>query len=258
MSGHHISAVALTGSLTVAPLVRHAAGDGHERRESRQLIKMLPSLGAVQPELLLLDPLYFDLTTIRMIRERGMHALIKGARMPDRVVITDARNDFAADAAEWNDLGYDATRLCRWWMEGTTKDFGDMAVQVVRISERSSKTGEQRSWWVVTTDHSLSPVELREASYCRWRIENRYFKELNQRVRTKRFAVKDQRSFTTMLTLLSVGMALAKWATVILARFGSLRKEFVGTEKATLACWMLRLREQLPEGCLAFSAAGHE
>lgn len=126
---------------------------------------------------------------------------------------------------------------------------------MVCISKRSSKTGEQRRWWVVTTGHSLPPADLRETFYWRRRIENSYFKQLNHRVLTKPFAVKDPRSFTTMLTLLIVGMVPAKWVPVILVRFGSLRKESVGTEKTTLTCSMVRLREHVPAGWLSFSAA---
>jgi hypothetical protein len=253
-----MSVVALTGSLTAAPLMRHIPREGYERRESRALITALPSLGRMQPELLLLDPLYFDVSTITMIRSRGMHALIKGAHMPHRTIISDAANDFAADAAEWHASGYDTQRLCRWWIEATAKLFATIPVVVARISERDSKTAALRSWWVVTTDHSLCGGELREASYCRWRIENRYFKELSERAGTKRYAVKDSRSFTSMLMLLSIGMALVKWFTTILARFDALRKEIIGTEKATLGCWMLRLRELLPPGWLAFAAPAHE
>jgi hypothetical protein len=257
MSGHWMSVVCLTGSLTVAPLVAHMRGAGHELQKSRALIKELASLGRAKPQLLLLDPLYFDTTTITMIRRLAMHVLIKGEAMTHRTVVADAANQFDAGAAEWSAGGYDGERLCRWWAEGMTATFAGISVEVIRFTETRSKSGEIRTWWVVTTDHSLSGAELREAGYCRWRIENHYFKQLNERTGSKRFSVKDHHSFTTMLTLTSIGMALVKWAIVILSRFRSLRKRVIGGEKLTLAAWATRLTENLPEGCFAFGCRGH-
>ena len=258
MSGHWMSVACLTGSLTIAALVGHMRGPGHELQQSSTLIKKLAKLGTAKPQLLLLDPLYFQTTTIKMIRTRGMHVLIKGESMAHRTIVADAANQFDAGAADWSATGYDSERLCRWSVEGTIATFAGISVQVGRFTETHSKSGKTRTWWVVTTDHSLSAAELREAGYCRWRIENHYFKQLNERTGSKRFSVKDQRSFTTMLTLTSIGMALVKWAVVILSRFGSLRKRIIGTEKRTLASWATRITDSLPEGCFAFGSLGHE
>lgn len=258
MSGHSIRAACLTGSLTVTPLVAHMHGKGHELEKSRRLIKALAGFGSAKPQLVLLDALYFETTTIEMIRRLGMHVLIKGKSMTHRAVVADAANQFDAGAAAWVATGYDNERLCRWWAEGTCATFAGIAVQVTRLSETHSKSGNTRTWWVVTTDYSLSAAELREAGYCRRSIENHYFKQLNERTGSKRFSVKDHRSFTTMLILTSLGMAFVKWAKTIFSRFRSLCKSVIGSEKLTLACWSLRLTESLPEGCFAFRDGGHE
>ncbi|MFO8064626.1 MAG: hypothetical protein R6V29_08325 [Spirochaetia bacterium] len=210
MSGHWMSVACLTGSLTIAPLVAHMRGPGHELQKSRLLIKKLPSLGRAAPQLLLLDALYFDTTTITVIRRLGIHVLIRGESMTHRTVVADAANQFDAGAADWVSSGYDGERLCRWWTESTTATFAGISVEVVRFTETRSKSGQTRTWWVVTTDYSLSGAERREAGYCRRRIENHYFTQLNERTGSKRFSVKDHHSFTTMLTLTGLGMALVK------------------------------------------------
>ncbi len=258
MSGHWMSVACLTGSLTIAPLVAHMRGPGHELQKSRLLIKKLPSLGRAAPQLLLLDALYFDTTTITVIRRLGIHVLIRGESMTHRTVVADAANQFDAGAADWVSSGYDGERLCRWWTESTTATFAGISVEVVRFTETRSKSGQTRTWWVVTTDYSLSGAELREAGYCRRRIENHYFTQLNERTGSKRFSVKDHHSFTTMLTLTGLGMALVKWAIPIFSRFGSLRKTLLGSEKLTIASWAARLSERLPGGCFAFGSHGHE
>lgn len=251
MGGHWMAIATLVGAITAAVKLRRCRGQGWERREGRRLIEEISALGETAVELVLLDALYFDAATFELTRRHGLDLLVKSQEAGYRKVTADAANYIDNCGADVGDSGYDDHRLCRWSVEVTTGSFGGYAVQVARLTEHFSTTGEQRQCWITTTDLSLAPAELREAAHRRWAIET-YFKQLNASVQTKRFALHDAKAFTAMLTLVCIGTALADAARAIIARRPLLAKRFLDGEKPTRQTWMMRMVECLPEGVFAF------
>lgn len=251
MSGHWIAVLALTGKITVCAQLRRCRGRGWERHEGRHLIEAAATLGPARPELMLLDALYFDIRTVELIRRADMHVLIKSEQADYRSVTADAENHINACGADIAESDYDGERLCRWWVEITGGSFAGHQVQVARLTERFSASEEVRQCWITTTDLCLSPAELREAAHRRWAIET-YFKQLNASTSTKRFALRDPRAFTAMLTLVCIGAALSDAARALIARNPRLARRFLDGEKPTRETWMMRLVECLPEGVFAF------
>lgn len=200
---------------------------------------------------MLLDALYFDAPTVELIRGADMHVLIESEQADYRSVTADALNHITACGAEFHDSDYDGERLCRWWVEVTSGSFAGHPVQVARLTERFSSNEEERQCWITATNFSLSPAELREAAHRRWAIET-YFKQLNASASTKRFALRDARAFTAMLSLLCIGTALSDAVRALLCAHPRLARRFLDGEKPTRETWMLRLVESLPEGVFAF------
>lgn len=252
MGGHWMAIAALVGEITAAVKLRRCRGQGWERREGRRLIEELGAVGETGVELVLLDSLYFDVTTFETAGRNGVDVLVKSEKARYRSVTADAANYIDACGADADDSGYDDHRLCRWSVEVTTGWFAGVPVQVARLNERYSRSGEKRRCWVTTTDFSLDPAELREAAHRRWAIET-YFKQLNASVQTKRFALHEPKAFTAMLTLVCIGNALADAARAVIARRPLLAKRFLDGEKPTREAWMMGIAESLPEGVFAFT-----
>lgn len=77
----------------------------------------------------------------------------------------------------------------------TSDTFADYPVTIAHLVEEYPKrSGNSREEaWIITTDLSLSPREIREAAHVRWSIENDCFKKLSTLAGTKRFHFKQRR-----------------------------------------------------------------
>ena len=77
----------------------------------------------------------------------------------------------------------DGTCMGGYWytIHAVAEEFADFPVRVLRVSEhysasQTSRTA-QRTFWVATTDMSLSPEAAREAAHLQWTIENGDFRD---------------------------------------------------------------------------------
>lgn len=68
--------------------------------------------------------------------------------------------------------------------------------------------GQTETFWVITTDESLTAAELREIAHLRWRIENNAFKELNEQTGSKRAYIKDAHAKHALMLIQFLGMTL--------------------------------------------------
>lgn len=258
MGGHYLCALALHGELSYPVLIQGCSGRGRELEAGKVLIrKASSSLGELKPELLLLDSLYFTRTIFQLAHTNGFHVLIKSSDPEFRTVLQDAKFRFSLGPQSVQKVdrsgGYDALRLCSWSLETTSESFAGLPVRVAHLVESFSKNPEDppHQAWIVTTDLSLLPEELREAAYARWSIENDVFKKLSHLTATKRFHFKDQKPFLALLRLLCVAVTAFELALFILSLSKELFKVFRGGIKPTLFGLFSRLTEYLEEGAFA-------
>lgn len=84
--------------------------------------------------------------------------------------------------------------------------------KVARVEEEKlkPKPGQEKNevFWVITTDQSLSALEMRELAHLRWRIENNVFKRLNELVGSKRGWIRNGQLKAVLLVLWLVGLLL--------------------------------------------------
>ena len=181
-----------------------------------------------------------------------MHILIKGSNPDFRDVLKGALATFNSNQNDFFETytGFDEKRLCAWIMQETTDTFAGYPVRIVRIIEKHSK-GRQKELWILTTDFSLSPQELPEASYLRWSIENDVFKKHSAQAGTKRFHSKDLHSFLIMLTLFCAALVAFQLALTILFSLSVEFKYLLGGMKRTLRNLFERLKEHLEDQVFA-------
>lgn len=259
MGNHHVVAFGLATTGEVFPcMIGGTPGRGHELKRA---IGMLPRLVARfppghKPELLLYDYLGFTKTLFRAADKAGVHILVKGGDSDFRELINDARLLFQVDSpqAEGRASGFDRERLTSWELEETSNTFAGFPVRVVRLVERPLKGSgrdEPHISWIVTTDSSLSPRELREAAHVRWSIENNVFKRLSGAVATKRFHFKDQQPFITMLRIVCAAVIAFDVLTFMMDRLSGGRKGWIGSIKQTYGIVFAVIYALLEDNCLA-------
>jgi hypothetical protein len=217
MSNHYLSAFVLSGKTEYPLLVENCEKRGKELPISEVLLdKAQKLLGDNFPLLILFDALYFNEKSFKRVRERNAHILIK-CKDPDfRAVLKDAQFIFDAKDEVTDKIqtvnGFDSKRLCKWEMKITSGDFAGYPIQIAHLIEDYplEKNEDKRhiECWIVTTDFSLKPNEIREIAHRRWHIENNVFKRLSHLVGTKTFYFRDPEPFFNLIRILCLALAV--------------------------------------------------
>jgi hypothetical protein len=215
MGQHHVVAFDLCGKIDYPLMVSNAHSRGKELPVARQIVENAAQVLKDRfPQLFLLDSLYFNQPFFDCIRSKGAHLLIKSDEPSFREVLVDAKfvfenkNDLVVPVEEKH--GFDEFRVCSWRIEKTSGVFAGYPIQIAHLLEDypKRKKNQHLECWIVTTDLTLLPEEIREAAHLRWHIENNDFKRLSHHTATKRFYFKDPKPFFTMLRLFCTAIAL--------------------------------------------------
>ena len=216
MSNHYLSAFVLSGKTEYPLVIENCEKRGKELPVSKVLLdKAQMLLGDNFPQLLLYDALYFNENSFKRTREKGAHILIKCKEPEFREVLKNARFIFDAKDEVTDKIqtakGFDSKRMCRWEMKITSGDFAGYPIQIAHLIEDYPLEKEDKSHiecWIVTTDFSLKPNEIREIAHRRWHIENNVFKRLSHLVGTKTFYFKNPVPFFNLIRLLCLALAV--------------------------------------------------
>lgn len=98
-----------------------------------------------------------------------------------------------------------------WGVRGVTwtdLEFPLNVARVVEIPLKGENAGQPQTFWVLTTDLTLLPSELRELAHLRWRIENNLFKSLNARVGSKRGYIRNRHVRLALLLIWFFGWTI--------------------------------------------------
>ena len=215
MGQHHVVAFDLCAQVDYPLMVSNSHTRGKELPVAKQMVENAAYVLADRfPELFLLDSLYFNQPFFDCIRSKGAHLLIKSDEPEFREVLADAKfvfenkKDLVVPVEEKH--GFDDIRVCSWRIEKTSGEFAGYPIQIAHLLEYYPKRKENQhtECWIVTTNLTLLPEEIREAAHLRWHIENNGFKRLSHHTATKRFYFKDPKPFFTMLRLFCTAIAL--------------------------------------------------
>lgn len=248
MGGHWLVTLCLPGKINYPAVIRRYHNQGQELNAARGIINLAPTLlGPMCPELWLLDALYFNKNTFKLVRSQNAHLLIKVKEAEYREVTKDAQNLFDHFGGDLERKGFDKERLCNWHIKQTTDTFAGYPVQVIQLTEFYPKRKKDRlvRCWIVTTDFSLSLAEIREAAHQRWQIENNTFKRISHLSGTKRFYFKDHRPFFNLLHIFFAAMAVLHAIIYILSRYPRLFKALRGGVKSTWRNIFSQIKEVL-------------
>ena len=123
----------------------------------------------------------------------------------------------------------------------TTEEFAGYPVQIAHLIEDYPKRKKEAhiESWIITTDMTLLPQEIREAAHARWHIENDIFKKLSHHNGTKKFRFKKQEPFFNYIRLLGTALTITNILIWILSQdkkaFKSLLNGIKPTEKNILS-----------------------
>jgi hypothetical protein len=159
--------------------------------------------------------LYMTVEDLQWCKEvGGCHGLVKTT--DERLtVMTDAKGIFANPDLFGQDIeryeGIDVERGVSYTIQAA-KGFTwqGLSLKVALVIETALKPRadrpEQTSFWVITTDESLSGKDMREVAHLRWHIENRTFRRLSQLVGSKRRLTKNRHVREVLLGLWFIGL----------------------------------------------------
>lgn len=208
----YASAVEILGDPPVVLDFEVSPGEGHELATSATLLRRVAQeFGKGFVDIVLGDGLYMNQETMKLCRkELGTHLLIKTEELDTLLILKDAEALFNA-TGEWareveQVQGVDSERNLRfsiWAASGFhhAEFEGDLKVARVRTEPIKGK-GEPETFWIVTTDTTLSANDMRELAHRRWSIENHGFRALNDAMNSKHVWTRGKNSAQTFEVLM--------------------------------------------------------
>jgi hypothetical protein len=229
-SGRRLRAVAVDGTcwgkryasavevLGEAPLVldfEPAPGEGHEQASSQAVLRRVfwqyHDLERGLADLVLGDGAYITQQMMRLCRdELRTHLLVKTQELETLNVLKDAEALFNAPSEAGSGIehhrGLDAERRMSyevWAASGFHHEgyAGPLKVARVRTQPLKGKGGAE-TFWIVTTDTTLSALDMRELAHRRWTIENQGFRSLNEAMNSKHVWTRGKNSEDTFEALM--------------------------------------------------------
>jgi hypothetical protein len=230
--GQHCSFLEMLGEHAALLDFEPSSGMGHELATSERLLKRFARAYRSRfVDIVLADGLYANQGFFRTCTETlNAHALVKckGSESDRFLMFQDAEKLFhlpEASAEVEFAKGTDADRGMSYQIHAA-KGFhhdgykGELKVAKMRIKMfRGPEKGQVQTWWIVTTDLSLTAVQMRELAHRRWSIENDAFRAMNAHMNSKHIWARGKNAKKTNKVLMLL-MALA--FTLLLAYRASL------------------------------------
>lgn len=193
--GRYASAVEILGKPSAVIDFEPALGKGHELAASEIVLRRLAkSLNKGFVDIVLGDGLYITKEMLGLCRnELGTHLLVKTKELESLNILKDAEALFAAggefEAEVEHRQGTDLGRGLSYqiWAAGGFHHAGFKDdLKVARVKTKPLKgEAERETFWIVTTDLTLSAEDMRELAHLRWSIENHGFRALNEAMNSK-------------------------------------------------------------------------
>jgi hypothetical protein len=218
------SVLAIAGNVYHLLDVEPSPGRGHELKTSRRLLlRATERLGEGFVTHVVYDGLAADRIDLALVHRRvGAHLVVK-TQEEGLVIIKKAK-------AAWESLpsetlrqagveivsGFDQEREFDYtvYAQGGIHWEGlkePLKLAWVKEKHHKGKYKDQTlTFWVITTDESLTAMECREIAHDRWAIETNGFKELNEQVGSKKRYIKNLKVKEALVLIWGLGMSLLK------------------------------------------------
>lgn len=262
----YASAVELLGDAPVILDFEQAPGEGHELATSeavlRRLFYQFHDLEGGLADIVLGDGLYITQKMLKLCRyELGTHLLVKTTELDSLLILKDAEALFNAQGEMARSVerhrGIDAVRGLSyeiWAAAGFEHTGFEEKLKVARVRIQPLK-GEDvaETFWAITTDTTLSGLDMRELAHRRWAIENHGFRALNDAMNSKHVWTRGKNSediFEVLMLMMILSFMLvvayhaqvdkeALWEKFRLRRLTlrHLAEEWLMSLEDTLALW---------------------
>lgn len=193
-----VSAVATVGKAPVVLDFEASPGEGHELGTSatvlRRIFQKFEDVEGGLADIVLGDGLYLTQEMLKLCRRQlGTHLLVKTTELGSLLILKDAEALFNAEGERAQGIerhrGIDAERGVSYeiWAACGFRHGGfedPLKVARVRIQPLKGRKKAQ-TFWIVTTDTTLSGGDMRELAHRRWEIENHGFRALNEAMNSK-------------------------------------------------------------------------
>lgn len=218
------SALAMAGEVYHLIDAEPSPGRGHELKTSRKLLRRAASvLGKGFATHVVYDGLAANRIDLAFVHRRiGAHLVVKTQEETLEII--------QSSKAVWEKLpeptlqkagveiveGLDAESSIRYKVYtqgGIIWDRLKEPLKLAWVQEKHLKgkyKGQTLSFWVISTDESLTAMECREIAHDRWAIETNGFKELNEQVGSKRRYIKNLKVKEALVLIWGLGMSLLK------------------------------------------------
>lgn len=223
--GHWMSALGFAGAVKFQPVdLEPSEGRGHELVTSRALLmRAHEMLGRRFVTHVGYDGLMADRIDLAFIRKGlGAHLVVKTREEDSLDIIQSSKEiwsklskkELARDCGVEIVEGVDLERgvVYEVYAQGGIMWQGlGLPLKLAWVKEthlKGPRKGQVETFWVITTDESLSAAELREMAHLRWRIENNAFKELSEQLGTKRAYIKNAHAKQAVMLMGFLGMTL--------------------------------------------------
>lgn len=227
------SVLELVGAHAAVLDLEPSEGRGHELATSERVLRRaVKRYGPGFVDIVLGDGLYITEGMLRLCRqELQTHLLVKTQELDGLLILQDAEALFrSAETASSVEhvQGTDAERGMAyevWATPGFLHGKFPEPLKVARMTIRMLKgprKGATETWWIVTTDVTLSAEQMRELAHRRWSIENDTFRALNGHMNSKHVWTRGASAAETFEALMLL-MALA--FTLVLAYHAGLDRE---------------------------------
>jgi len=194
--------------------IEPTTGKGKEIPTTRILLdRAFDEYGDGFVDMFLLDGLYTDKKTINQVLSHKSHVLIKTTETR-LLIIQDAEGLFSHyekfQGVEYIQ-GFDSERLCEYqvWSCDSFQFSGvKKSMKVAHVKESYIKEDRTEDFWVLSTDESLSGLQMRELGHIRWHIENNGFKGLDEQTNCDHVYTHDAHVFVALMLLIFIGWNL--------------------------------------------------
>ena len=232
LGGLLFSVLSFGGSVYHSVDCERIPGRGHELATSRRLIqRAYDTLGEGFATHLLYDGLMADRKDFARAREDWQTHLVVKTQEETLEMIASSKEVWEKLTKRELDRagveivsGTDSQSRVRYEVyaqSGIHWEGLDYPLKLAWVKETHLKgryAGQTLTFWVITTDETLTATELREIAHGRWAIENNGFKELNEQVGSKQAYIKNPQVKEALLLMWFIGMSVLRAFQLKLAR----------------------------------------
>jgi hypothetical protein len=257
VSGRYASVLEAMGGHAAVVDVEPCEGRGKELVAGERLLRrVVKRHGKGFVDIVLGDGLYITEGMLTLSRKLGTHLLVKTQELESLNILKDAEAIFNAGKDFQGDVehvqGTDVERGMRyevWAARGFHHGnfSGELKVARVRIQMlKGPRKGRTETFWIVTTDVTLTAGQMRELAHSRWSIENHTFRALNGYMDSKHVWTRGAHAAETfeawmLIVALSFTLVLAYHAHLDFEKLW----EALQLRRVTLGylgdCWLLSL-----------------